>query len=247
MMHCPHCKSRAVHKYVNPKGRLSYLCQSCQRIFQKSSRKKTLSWIAGLLIFFVLSPGFVNKALQIIIARSSNTDEPVDAIVVLGRGPKSNGDRTLAAAQLWTEGRASTVFMSGMTDAPVMIKLAQDMGVSANKISGERCSQSTWENALFSDILLKSQGPQKILLVTDDIHIPRAALTFRGFGFEVIPHPVQSSLSIHQIRNIFRESFGLVFYLVSGKLQPPKADAAQLARTEANSKINEWNCRLPNR
>ena len=172
--------------------------------------------------------------------------EPVNTIVVLGRGPKIHGELTLVATQLWTKNRAATMFISGMTDAPVMINLAQTMGVAADKISGERCSQSTWENALFSKILLEARETQKIFLVTDDIHIPRAVLTFRSFGFEVIPYPVKSRLSIHQVRNIFRESLGLVFYFVSGKLQAPKTNVARLAYTEANSKINEWNCSLSN-
>lgn len=244
-MHCPYCKSRSVHQYGGTfKGRQPYQCQDCQRIFKKTGGS-ALWWVVGCLIFLGLSPSIINQVLQIAIARP-DTGETADAIVVLGRGPAKNGERTLAAAQLLTQGRASRVFMSGMTDAPVMIKLAKDMGVPANQVSGERCSQSTWENALFSDILLSPQGTQKILLVTDDTHIPRATLTFRRLGFEVVPYPVETKFSIHQIRHGFRESFGIAFYSLSGKLQPLKDDAKQSAQIEANSKIKKWKCSLSN-
>lgn len=242
-MHCPYCKSQSVHKHgTTLKGRQSYYCQICQRTFQKS-RINVLGWIIGLLICVGLSPWLLNKALQIVVA-PSDTGELVDAVVVLGRGLEHNSERTLAAAQLWNEGRAPHVFMSGIVDAPVMIKLAAEMGVDVDQVSGERCSQSTWENALYSQILLSSQGAKKILLVTDDTHIVRATLTFRGFGFDVIPYPVHSPRFRPQLRLTLYEALGLIHYGLSGKLQPPTAEVNALARKEANSKLQERKCSL---
>ncbi|MEM6251988.1 MAG: YdcF family protein [Cyanobacteria bacterium P01_D01_bin.156] len=174
----------------------------------------------------------------------SNTGDSADAIVILGRGPKKNVDRTLVATELWQAGRAPQVFVSGMTDAPVIIKLGKDMGIPAQHISGERCSQSTWENALFSEILLSTQGIKKILLVTDDAHIARATLTFRGMGFDVVPYPIQSPLFTGQLRSSFRELFGLIFYSMSGKLQKLDPEQDQQERKMAQSKINRWGCSL---
>ncbi|NEQ50823.1 MAG: YdcF family protein [Leptolyngbya sp. SIO3F4] len=184
----------------------------------------------------------LNAVLQRFIT-PSNTNESADVIVVLGRGSEQRNSRTLAAAQLWSEGRAPHIFMSGMTDTPKMINLAKEMGVTSHQVSGERCSQSTWENALFSQILLSSRGMKKILLITDDSHIVRATLTFRSFGFEVIPYPVHPENDSEQIQLVFREAIGLIAYGVSGKLQPPKAKVDVLAREEANLKIKEWKCK----
>ncbi|WP_026601988.1 YdcF family protein [Methylomonas sp. 11b] len=50
-------------------------------------------------------------------------------------------------------------------------------------------SSNTAENARFSRELLKQFGINKIVLVTQAYHMPRAALEFRKAGFEVLPAP----------------------------------------------------------
>ncbi|MDX8127390.1 YdcF family protein [Methylomonas sp. OY6] len=50
-------------------------------------------------------------------------------------------------------------------------------------------SSNTAENARFSHELLKEFGINKIVLVTQAYHMPRAALEFRKAGFEVLPAP----------------------------------------------------------
>ena len=53
----------------------------------------------------------------------------------------------------------------------------------------ERESMNTAENARFSRKLLNEFGINKIVLVTQAYHMPRAALEFRKAGFEVLPAP----------------------------------------------------------
>ncbi len=53
----------------------------------------------------------------------------------------------------------------------------------------ERRSNNTAENARFSAALLKSAGINRILLVTDAIHMPRARAIFETMGFDVVPAP----------------------------------------------------------
>ncbi|CAD6878159.1 hypothetical protein [Methylomonas albis] len=53
----------------------------------------------------------------------------------------------------------------------------------------ERYSSNTAENARFSRKVLKEFGINKIVLVTQAYHMPRAALEFRKAGFEVLPAP----------------------------------------------------------
>lgn len=48
-------------------------------------------------------------------------------------------------------------------------------------------SRNTLENARFSRDLLNAEGIQKIYLVTQAWHMPRARLAFEHFGFTVIP------------------------------------------------------------
>lgn len=205
-------------------------------------------WLAvGALAVLGLSPWWVNKALQVAIARPVPADASADAIVVLGRGPDHTQRRTEAAIELWQDGKAPHVFISGILDAPIMIESAMDRGVPAVSISGESCSRSTWENAFYSEMLMPEQVsslPQPtILLVTDDLHIARATLIFRSFGFQVIPYPVKADFSMWR-QHIFREFFVLIYYAVTGRLQPPTQEDYQLATTDAQSRIPRRQCIL---
>ncbi|MEO1446859.1 MAG: ElyC/SanA/YdcF family protein, partial [Cyanobacteria bacterium J06635_11] len=95
---------------------------------------------------------------------------------------------------------------------------------------------------LFSEILLSPNKTRRILLVTDEPHMARSAMVFRSFGFEVVPYPTQANFSLRQI---LRESAGLVAYSTSGKLRPMEADQVRRAEAEASYKIKDWKCSLP--
>lgn len=243
-MHCPRCKSSSPQSKDLKRGQ-SYQCPSCKNAV-KPKRHRVLQWSIGILAVLGLSPWWVNKALQVAVARPV-PEASADAIVVLGRGPTYTRHRTDAAVQLWNEGKAPHIFISGILDAPVIIDLATDQGVPPVNISGESCSRSTWENAFYSEMLMPAQVSAQpkptILLVTDDLHIARATLIFRSFGFEVIPHPVKADFSLWR-RNIFREFFVIGYYAMSGRLQPPTSEDYQNAQTDAQSRIPRRQCIL---
>lgn len=227
------------------KSRQTYHCQTCQNVWHPP-RFKIILWVVSILFMLGLSPWWINKVLQTIIARP-DIGETADAIVVLGRGPEYAEYRTETAVELWNADRAPHVFISGITDAPVIIELAKDKGVPAAHISGEACSRSTWENALYTRMLMPSletsTDKPKVLLVTDDLHIVRATLVYRGFGFEVIPHPVKLKFSMWR-QHVFREFFVLLYYIKSGWIPTPTPEQYTSAKAEAESKIPDWNCFL---
>ncbi|NEQ54563.1 MAG: YdcF family protein [Leptolyngbya sp. SIO3F4] len=217
-----------------------------QSIISNSKRNNLLRWFASTIVIVGLSPWWVNKALQVIVARPS-PDASADAIVVLGRGPENTKYRTDAAIKLWNESKAPHIFISGILDAPVIIEKATSRGIPNTDISGESCSRSTWENAFYSEMLMPasitSTSQPKILLVTDDLHIARATLIFRSFGFEVIPHPVKTDFAMWR-QHIFREFFVLLYYAKSGRLQTPTEEDYQWAKTDAKSRIPRRQCIL---
>ena len=53
----------------------------------------------------------------------------------------------------------------------------------------ETASRTTAENARFSATILKADGVQRVLLVTDGVHMRRARHVFEHAGLEVIPAP----------------------------------------------------------
>lgn len=171
--------------------------------------------------------------------------ESVDAIVVVGRGPDYNQRRVEAAVKLWQDGRAPHIFMSGANDAPVLVDLAQQMGVPADQVSGEACAASTWENAFYTKRHLPleqtSAAKPKILLVTDGLHTGRTALLYRNFGFEVIPHPVR--LNFAQWREqIMREFLATGYYVKKKKLLPPQPEDYERADAIAQQRAIDWQC-----
>ena len=132
-----------------------------------------------------------------------DTDRNADAIVVLGAGvtgpcvPNMNSvQRVLHAARAWREGRAPIVVFTGDAGddscrvADAMAQLAREIGVPARAVFTERFSINTRENAELTAPLLRWLGVRRVLVVTDRLHIRRAAGVFAAQGFEVERHSV---------------------------------------------------------
>lgn len=126
-------------------------------------------------------------------------------------------------------------FLRGINDAPELAKLLRTKGVPAASISGEGCSKTTWENAVFTKAVLQSQGVKQILLVTDVPHLWRSLLIFEQVGFQVIPSasPLFNQMTSPQrAMLLLREYFFLAIYPVTLKqerrtLEQPSAEVVQ--------------------
>ncbi len=241
-MRCPKCKSQSVIPERMPQTRqIRYLCLACQHPFQPRNSIRFRLGISGVLLGFASL--LVHTGLATMMGDPTDT-QPVQAIVVLGRGPAQNAARAAIAAQRWEAQPSASIFVSGMSDAPIIMKQLREMGVPEHQVRGERCSQTTWENGLFSQVLLAPRQIQRILLVTDRPHMPRAATVFRSFGFEVVPHPLALEPSWLRVQQYFRELGGLIVYGATGKLNASKSELARESEAEANFKLKRWNCRL---
>jgi uncharacterized SAM-binding protein YcdF (DUF218 family) len=133
-----------------------------------------------------------------------------DAIVVLGGGIKPQipprpwidvadaGDRTLYAAQLYREGKAPIVILSGgriawrgggPSESKDMATLIEALGVPASAILQDPTSLNTYENAVNVRQILESHHLQRVLLVTSALHMPRSMRIFRKLKIEAIAAP----------------------------------------------------------
>ena len=81
---------------------------------------------------------------------------------------------------------------SDVVEADGMRDELHRLGVPAEKVVRERCSQTTRENARFTASLLARRGVTEVLLVTCDWHAARAAALFRRFGMQVRVAPAAS-------------------------------------------------------
>lgn len=185
----------------------------------------------------------------------ADSADQADAIVALGGG--LIGDcvlnthslrRTILAARLWRERRASQVlFTGGQPDrlrcsvAEVMARFAEDLGVPRSALHVENASATTRENAMKSAPILNSLGVQRVVIVTDRLHMLRAAGAFAQYGFSIstasVPIYAGHADNISMLARAAREAVALGYYHLRGWVGelPQDAPAAVRVRRPAPS------------
>ncbi len=194
-------------------------------------------------------PFLLELPMQGVLSLLSKEQIPEPEIaIVLGRGPKYQQDFAQESSVVWVSNQDLSFFVSGMTDSPKIVRLLVDMGVPKVQVKGERCSQTTWENGLFSELIVDSEETKNILLITDSAHMLRAFLVFKSFGFNVTPHPVEldrkSYFSPDKIRATLREYAALMSYGLSGKFRSYSTEKKIVFEAKANKILQKWNCKL---
>lgn len=106
------------------------------------------------------------------------------------------------------------------------------MGIDPTRITYERESRNTWENALLTKALVQPRAGELWLLVTSAWHMPRAIGTFRAAEFDVVAVPVDHrtrgaadllrpfsavSEGLRRTDVAVREWIGLFMYRISGR------------------------------
>lgn len=167
--------------------------------------RRARGFIAGVavgVLLLIVGRYVVNKSStpDWLVQPLLTTDTPgqADAIVGLGAGvtsecfPNQHGvTRVLLAARLWREKRAPVIVFTGgngggpCSIAESMRRLAEEIGVPRSSIRLEEASSNTWENGQLTAPILRERGAQRVLLVTDRLHMKRSAAVFAQFGFAV--------------------------------------------------------------
>jgi uncharacterized SAM-binding protein YcdF (DUF218 family)/lysophospholipase L1-like esterase len=185
-----------------------------------------------------------------------DTPGRADVIVAVGAGVVGecgnnlNGvRRVLLSAKLFREGRAPRVLFTGgpaEASCPVaeaMGALAVDVGIPRSRILVETASASTRENASRSAPVLRGLGARRLLLVTDRLHMRRAAESFTKFGFEIevasVPVYDGHADNVSMLYWGVREMAALTYYNARGWLGPgvPTAEAPSTAATPGAAPI----------
>ena len=108
-----------------------------------------------------------------------------DYIVVLGGGAY---ERPLRAAELYKEGVAPRIILTGQGDEEINRTLLVERGVPGSAIVTEGDSHTTWENAVNTAKVVLAHGPgekgpgvgnTRVILVTSWYHSRRALRTFQ--------------------------------------------------------------------
>ena len=151
-----------------------------------------------------------------------------DAIVILGAAVWADGPsptlvrRTARAAALWHQTPGTIVMpcgglgRHGPTEAAVMADILQTQGVPQDAIVPEDQSTSTYENLRNAARLLKPLGVQRVTIVTNGYHAPRAALVARSVGLRahVSAPDVSDARKIQQYQMVLRECVAIPAYAI---------------------------------
>ena len=149
-------------------------------------------------------------------------------------------DRVIEAAALARQYPKARIIFSGgsgkLTDgqreADYAAAIFERLGVAKDRLTMERRSRNTTENAEFSKQLAAPKSGERWLLVTSAFHMPRSIGIFRKVGFPVEPCPVDWRTGgsgdllefspyvldgLERTEIAVREYLGLVAYRISGK------------------------------
>jgi len=120
----------------------------------------------------------------------------------------------------------------GTSEAELMASMARDLGVPAERLSLERQSDTTFEQARNIGRLLGEKDQRPIYLVTSALHMPRALATFTASGLAVCALPVDfrrvypdwyeflvpQLTALAKTSDVAHEVLGYLAYLLTGKI-----------------------------
>jgi uncharacterized SAM-binding protein YcdF (DUF218 family) len=114
--------------------------------------------------------------------------------VISGAADRIIGAATLAHrypnARLVYTGGSPNLVSNDAKEADYATALFQGLGISKSRLTMERQSRNTRENAEFSREIVKPKPGERWLLVTSAFHMPRSIGLFRKAGFPVEAYPV---------------------------------------------------------
>ena len=112
---------------------------------------------------------------------------------------RSAPDRMIAAAALARHypkvrivfsGGSANLIANDAREADFATDIFEGLGVNKSRLTLERRSRNTYENAEFSKAIAAPKAGERWLLVTSAFHMPRSIGLFRKVGFAVQPYPV---------------------------------------------------------
>ena len=192
---------------------LLLLCMILGTILLFANRARTgralvaLGTLGFILIAVLPLDSWALAPLENRFPRLTTLPNHVDGIIVLGgfADPDANGTAGLTdAAERLTSfamlarhyPQARLVFTGTSPSGPERVSEAEavrntmgDLGIDPARITLERKSWDTYENAVFSKALIEPKPGETWLLVTSASHMPRSVGVFRKVGWDVIPYP----------------------------------------------------------
>lgn len=190
--------------------------------------------IGWAILALAVFDGLDNLIVKLLI--TNEAPQKSDVIIILGGGVDKDIHDTGPAVdkrldkgiELWQNEYASYIIVAGglvkktgYTEADKLMDYALEKGVPASNVIKESRSLNTYQNALFSQEIMKQNGWQTALVTTSDYHTKRACKIFRKLNMNVkcvaasVPQD-RPSYKLDYFRAILREYAATVYYWLKG-------------------------------
>jgi uncharacterized SAM-binding protein YcdF (DUF218 family) len=133
-------------------------------------------------------------------------------------------------ARIVFTGGSGNLLSNDAREADYAVAVFEGLGIARERLTVERRSRNTQENAEFSKVVAAPKSGERWLLVTSAFHMPRSVGLFRQAGFAVEPYPVDwraggdlrawrptSMEGLGLVDTSVREWMGLLAYRISGR------------------------------
>lgn len=181
--------------------------------------------LAGVFLFLVME-GLIASQM---FARG---EKNMDYILVLGaqvrgdRVSRALEDRLKTAQQYLKENPDTKAILSGgqgpgenLTEAQAMYDWLTQRGIDGNRLIREDRSTSTWENMIYSKIMISEDASDiTIGIVTNNFHVYRGVMLARCSGFTKACGIAAESHSLMQLHFLVREGMALAKDIVKYKI-----------------------------
>ena len=167
-------------------------------------KRRWLRWVWALLIAVLLWLAMVALAIW---SYADKTDaQKADAIVLLGASVAGTEPSPVFAAridhaiELYRQGRAPLLVLTGGTapgdavsEAQAALQYMLARGIPAGAMQLESQSQTTAQNLRNAKPLLAAAQAQRVLLVSDPLHMRRAVVLARRMQMDAHPSPTPTT------------------------------------------------------
>jgi uncharacterized SAM-binding protein YcdF (DUF218 family) len=190
-------------------------------------------WPARILKFFTLAliAVVLTTAFRIYSYGSKTVDTKADAAIVLGAAVWTNTvspvfrERINHAIELHRLGKVSKLIFTGgqgspnePTEAATARAYALANGIPAQDILMEQKSHTTYENILYAKQLADVNKVNRVLVVSDPLHMRRAMTMAADVGFDAYPSPTPTTKYQSwrtQVQELGRETIYYLGYLIA--------------------------------
>jgi uncharacterized SAM-binding protein YcdF (DUF218 family) len=193
-------------------------------------RAKGLRWWQWLIVLFSLWA--MTVSLSVLFYAWQRDEQPADAAIVMGaavyrdRPSPVFRERINHAIVLYQEGKVNALIFTGGQDAYDSIAESEaarayaiQAGVAPDDIFVETVSTDTEENLSEAEQIAATQNFERVLIVSDPMHMRRAVTVARDVGLDAHPSPTPTSRYRSVWSNFWfwmRESYFYGLYLLDG-------------------------------